>query len=238
VRPVALTGLASIAPEDPEPEYVKINRFNVAAVTLQENNHVVLVYLPTGKVLTHFSVGATSLDRIDVEENRVIELTGAIPSIKREPDAIAWLGDWRLVTANEGDLEGGTRGFSIFAANGHVLFDSGNDVEHLGVKHGHYPEDRAENKGVEPEGVVAQRFGSDEYLFVGSGVRPGPAHGYRAGRLACHPEPQAVRRVHRDGRGRESADQHLPVAAFVRQLPQHRLGISRRGSDRSVEAGA
>jgi hypothetical protein len=168
VRPVALTGLASIAPEDPEPEYVKINRFNVAAVTLQENNHVVLVYLPTGKVLTHFSAGATSLDRIDVEENRVIELTGAIPSIKREPDAIAWLGDWRLVTANEGDLEGGTRGFSIFAANGHVLFDSGNDVEHLGVKHGHYPEDRAENKGVEPEGVVAQRFGSDEYLFVGS----------------------------------------------------------------------
>jgi hypothetical protein len=47
VHPVALTGLASIAPEDPEPEYVKINRFNVAAVTLQENNHVVLVYLPT-----------------------------------------------------------------------------------------------------------------------------------------------------------------------------------------------
>jgi hypothetical protein len=168
VRAVALTGLAAIAPEDPEPEYVKINRFNVAAVTLQENNHVVLVHLPTGNILTHFSAGETSLDRIDVEENRVIELSGAIASIKREPDAIAWVGDSRLATANEGDLEGGTRGFSIFAASGSVLFDSGNDVEHVGVKHGHYPEDRAENKGVEPEGIVAERFGGDQYLFVGS----------------------------------------------------------------------
>lgn len=168
VRAIDLTGLAAIAPEDPEPEYVKINRFNVAAVTLQENNHVVLVYLPTGKILTHFSAGAMSLDHIDVEENRVIELNGTLQSIKREPDAIAWVGDWRLATANEGDLEGGSRGFSIFAANGHLLFDSGNDVEHLGVKHGHYPEDRAENKGVEPEGVVAGRYGNDEYVFVGS----------------------------------------------------------------------
>jgi hypothetical protein len=168
VRTVPLTGLAQIAPEDPEPEYVKINRFNVAAVTLQENNHIALVYLPTGKVLKHFSAGATRLADIDVEENRVIELNGEIASIKREPDGIAWVGDWRLATANEGDLEGGSRGFSIFGARGRLLFDSGNGLEHLAVKHGHYPEDRAENKGVEPEGVVSARFGSDEYVFVGS----------------------------------------------------------------------
>ena len=168
VRTVPLTGLAEIAPEDPEPEYVKINRFNVAAVTLQENNHIVLVYLPTGKVLKHFSAGATGVADIDVEENRVIELNGEIAPIKREPDGIAWVGDWRLATANEGDLEGGTRSFSIFSARGRLLFESGNDLEHLAVKHGHYPEDRAENKGVEPEGVVSARFGSDNYVFVGS----------------------------------------------------------------------
>ena len=98
----------------------------------------------------------------------MIELTGAIQSIKREPDAIGWIGDWRLVTANEGDLDGGSRGFSIFAPNGTVLFDAGNDLEHIGVRHGHYPEDRAENKGVEPEGVVVGKFNDEEFIFVGS----------------------------------------------------------------------
>jgi Esterase-like activity of phytase len=168
VRKVELAGLAAIAPDDPEPEFVKINRFNIAAVTLQENNHIALVHLPTGKVVNHFSAGAVNIDQIDIEENRVFELTGTLASIKREPDAIAWVGDWRLVTANEGDLDGGSRGFSIFAPNGSLLFDAGNDVEHLAVRHGHYPEDRAENKGVEPEGVAVAKFGGDEYIFVGS----------------------------------------------------------------------
>jgi hypothetical protein len=36
-------------------------------------------------VLSHFSAGATSLDRIDVEENRVIELTGAIRRSSASP---------------------------------------------------------------------------------------------------------------------------------------------------------
>ena len=48
---VDLTGLSAYAPEDPEPEYVNINERNVAAVTLQENNHIALVHLPTAKVI-------------------------------------------------------------------------------------------------------------------------------------------------------------------------------------------
>jgi hypothetical protein len=43
VRRVALTGLAAVAPEDPEPEYVSVNRRNQAVVTLQENNHIAVV---------------------------------------------------------------------------------------------------------------------------------------------------------------------------------------------------
>ena len=43
-----LTGLAERFPDDPEPEYVSINASNQAAVTLQENNHVVIVDLATG----------------------------------------------------------------------------------------------------------------------------------------------------------------------------------------------
>ena len=44
---VSLTGLSAYAPEDPEPEFVDINDRNEAVVTLQENNHVVIVDLPT-----------------------------------------------------------------------------------------------------------------------------------------------------------------------------------------------
>ena len=52
-------------PDDPEPEYVSINHFNVAAVTLQENNHIVLVHLPTARVIHDFSAGAVNLDNVD-----------------------------------------------------------------------------------------------------------------------------------------------------------------------------
>ena len=41
-RIVAMTGLAAVAPDDPEPEFVDVNADNVAAVTLQENNHIAL----------------------------------------------------------------------------------------------------------------------------------------------------------------------------------------------------
>ena len=44
---VDLTGLALYQGGDPEPEFVDVNRRNEAVVTLQENNHVVIVDLAT-----------------------------------------------------------------------------------------------------------------------------------------------------------------------------------------------
>jgi len=38
-----ITGLADVAPTDPEPEYVSINGLNETVVSLQENNHMVVV---------------------------------------------------------------------------------------------------------------------------------------------------------------------------------------------------
>ena len=49
LRTVPLTGLADFAAGDPEPEYVDINRRNEAVVSLQENNHLVVVDLPKDK---------------------------------------------------------------------------------------------------------------------------------------------------------------------------------------------
>jgi hypothetical protein len=65
------------------------------------------------------------------------------------PDAVAWISDGRqshIATANEGDLFGGSRGFSIFDAQGHLVFDSGVSYEEVAVRHGHYPEDRSEKR--------------------------------------------------------------------------------------------
>ena len=168
VRIVELTGLSAYAPDDPEPEYVAINRANIAAVTLQENNHIALVHLPSGRVFRDFSAGTVALQNVDVADNNLIEFNGTLDDIAREPDAIAWLGESRLVTANEGDLFGGSRGFSIFSPTGKVLFDAGNTFEYLAVRHGHYPESRADAKGAEPESVTTGRYGNKELIFVGS----------------------------------------------------------------------
>jgi len=167
-RLVDLTGLALVAPDDPEPEFVAINQDNVVVVTLQENNHIALLDLATGEVTGDFPAGSVDLDAIDAEDDGVIQGTGSLAAVPREPDAVAWLDTGRLVTANEGDYEGGSRGFTIFSTSGEVLYDSGNLLEHVGMAHGHYPEDRADNKGVEPEGVTVGTYGDQTLIFVGA----------------------------------------------------------------------
>lgn len=168
-RTVSLVGVADVFPTDAEPEFVDINRANIAAVTLQENNHVVLVHLPTGQIRTDWNAGAVGLEQVDTIENGLIELDGILPEVPREPDAVAWISPSKLATADEGDLDGGSRGFTIFSKNGGVSFTSGNSVEHLVARLGHYPEARSENKGSEPEGIEFGTYRANcRYLFVGS----------------------------------------------------------------------
>jgi Esterase-like activity of phytase len=168
LRTVDLTGLSAYAPEDPEPEFVNINSHNIAAVSLQENNHIALVHLPSAKVIKDFPGGEVNLQNVDADNEGVLDPVYSLDAVPREPDAVAWLGLYAFATANEGDLFGGSRGFSIFGANGQTLFDSGHDFEYVALAHGHYPEDRADNKGTEPEGAAFARYGRHEFLFVGS----------------------------------------------------------------------
>jgi DNA-binding beta-propeller fold protein YncE len=170
VRRVELTGLASFAPGDAEPEFVDVNDRDEAVVTLQENNHVVVVDLASGAVVNHFPAGEVALSGIDAADDGVISLTDTI-TVAREPDAVAWLPGRRgglIATANEGDLFGGSRGFSIFDRSGRVVFDSGNSLEQIAVRHGHYPDARSDAKGTEPEAIEFARFGDTDYLFVAS----------------------------------------------------------------------
>ena len=162
---VDLTGLAEIAPADPEPEFVDVNGAGEIVASLQENNALVVV-AASGEILEHFSAGAVDLEGIDVREDGALVFDGAQPGRLREPDAVAWLDDERFATANEGDLDGGARGFTIFSKAGEVLHESGTDLERRAVRAGHYPEERSGNKGIEPEGLEVGAFGGETYLFV------------------------------------------------------------------------
>ena len=160
-----VTGLAFVAPEDPEPEFVDVNSQGQIAVTMQENNHIVILNAD-GSVASHFSAGAVNLENVDVAEERALTFDGKQPARLREPDAVQWLDDDRLAIANEGDWNGGSRGFTIFNKDGDELFESGLSLEYEAAMLGHYPEKRSGNKGVEPEGMEVGAFGDDRYLFV------------------------------------------------------------------------
>ncbi|MEV6238129.1 esterase-like activity of phytase family protein [Lentzea sp. NPDC051838] len=167
LREVELTGIAQTAPEDPEPEYVSINGRNQVAVTLQENNHIAIVDLRTGRITKHFAAGTTTVKNVDTKDDGKIDPTDTITA-PREPDSVAWLDDHTLATADEGDYRGGSRTWTIFDADtGTAVRDSGNELQQIAIRQGQYPDGRSDNKGVEPEGLAVATFGHNRYAFVG-----------------------------------------------------------------------
>ncbi len=180
LRTVPLTGLADYAPSDPEPEYVDINRRNEAIVSLQENNHFALVDVARAKVKRDFPAGSATARDVDATEEELgpqdmglIELDETITR-RREPDAVQWIDDDTFATANEGDytdengVEGGSRSFTLFRSDGRVEHESGSSFEHEIVRAGHFPQARAANKGVEPEGLEVVDDGHRKLLLVGA----------------------------------------------------------------------
>ncbi len=165
IKTVELTGLATVATDDPEPEFVAFNGKNEIALTLQENNEIVIVDAASAQVTAHFSAGSVSLDKIDTKKDGAIDFSGKMEDVAREPDAVKWLDDDRIVVANEGDYVGGSRGFTIFSRAGEVLFESGPALEYEAAKAGHYPEGR-NKKGIEPEGADVATFGEDRLIFI------------------------------------------------------------------------
>lgn len=162
---VEMTGLAKIGADDPEPEFVDFNSRNEILVTLQENNHLAIIDAASGKVLNHFSAGSAQLADIDTKKDKALHFTDSQTRL-REPDAVKWIDDNRFVTANEGDMNGGARGFTIFHKDGRVLFESGESLEHKIVMAGHYPDKRSGKKGNEPEGIAVGTFNDQRYIFV------------------------------------------------------------------------
>ncbi|SFA86220.1 Esterase-like activity of phytase [Poseidonocella pacifica] len=168
LRTVDLTGLAEVGAEDPEPEFVDINALGETIVTLQENNHLVVVDR-AGNVQHHFSAGAVDLTGIDTQDDRgSLLFTDSQMGRKREPDAVKWIDDAHFATANEGDMDGGSRGWTIFNKDGSVVYESGASFEHALIEIGHYPDKRSDAKGVEPESIEFAEFDGVPMVFVGS----------------------------------------------------------------------
>jgi len=166
LRRIGLTGLAAVAPEDPEPEFLDVNEAGEIVVTLQENNHIAVIGRD-GTVTGHFAAGAVALEGIDTERDGRLDFTGAREA-RREPDAVKWIDADHFAVANEGDYEGGSRGWTIFRRDGTVIHESGPEFERAVAAIGHYPEGRSHSKGIEPESVEFARFGDVPMLFVAS----------------------------------------------------------------------
>ena len=172
-RDVALIGLAERFPNDPEPEFVAIDARNRAAVTLQENNHVVIVDLPSGKVLTHWSAGATT-HAADTRDDGRIAFDDRIVGARREPDGIAWTPGGLLITADEGDYDVdlapgqfvGGRDFAVFSESGKLVFEPGATLEQEAARRGLYNDKRSDKRGIEPESVAVGMYGHRPFAFI------------------------------------------------------------------------
>ncbi|WP_417271297.1 esterase-like activity of phytase family protein [Celeribacter sp.] len=163
---VDVTGLADISPEDPEPEFVDVNAAGEIVVTLQENNHIVVLN-KDGDILNHFSAGAVDLDGIDATDERAaLVFNESQMGRLREPDGVQWIDGDHFAIANEGDMDGGARGWTIFNKDGSEVFEAGNSFEHAIIQSGHYPDKRSDAKGAEPEGMEFATFNGTPYVFI------------------------------------------------------------------------
>lgn len=171
VEKISLVGLPGLVEaSDPEPEYVKFSPDgSKIAVTLQENNAVVIVDAASHKVLSSWSAGVSLVHDTDTAKDGQIILAGTTVEARREPDSIGWVDNDHVATANEGDWKGGTRGWTVFQAmSGKEVWDAGNSFEYQAIANGHWDDSRAAKKGTEPEGLAVATYNGIRYAFVGS----------------------------------------------------------------------
>lgn len=167
LQKIDLIGLAAVGGEDPEPEYLDVNAAGEIVVTLQENNHVVVI-AADGAIASHFSAGSVDIEGIDTKRDGRLDFTSKKEGVPREPDAVKWIDADHLVVANEGDWKGGSRSFTIFRKDGTVVYESGSSLERAIAAIGHYPEHRSGSKGVELESVEVAVFDGVPHLFAAS----------------------------------------------------------------------
>jgi DNA-binding beta-propeller fold protein YncE len=172
-----LTNAEMLHPEDPQPEFVALSPGrHMAAVSLQENNGILLVDLAAAEISGAFSLGTVANRPADLKDDGATKLNQNYPTDSNEPeragtripDAIAFSPDGQyLFSADEGEARmTGGRGFSVWTLNGELAWDDGGEIEALAAKAGLYPDNRSDEKGIEIEGISTGRFGSRDFAFA------------------------------------------------------------------------
>jgi hypothetical protein len=162
---------------DPQPEYVALSPGkHLAAVSLQENNGIVIVDPVASEIVGAFSLGTVAERPADLLDDKQVKLTQSYPSDARKeplagtrfPDAISFTPDGQyLLSADEGELPlTGGRGFSIWSLSGEFVWDDGGEIERRANELGLYPDNRSDVRGIEVEGITAARFGTRDYAFA------------------------------------------------------------------------
>jgi choice-of-anchor I-like protein len=153
--------------------------------TFQQQGATYLVTANEGDVREYPGLNAAGVESVEIEDI-LLDPTAFPPVVSGELQSRP-LGIGRLkVTSFQGDTDGdgdydklypfGGRSFSIWTANGTLLFDSGDDLEQITAAA--FPanfnasnsnnnfEDRSDDKGPEPEGVTVGTLFGRRYLFV------------------------------------------------------------------------
>ncbi len=172
-----LRGAQMLYVDDPQPEYVSIAHDNkLAAVSLQENNGIVLVDYLAAEIVGAFNLGVVSPRPADLVNDDEVSLVQRYPTDAdgealagtRFPDAISFTpGQQFILSADEGELPlTGGRGFSIWTSGGEFVWDDGGEIDRRASELGLYPDDRSDIRGIEMEGITAARFGTRDYAFA------------------------------------------------------------------------
>jgi DNA-binding beta-propeller fold protein YncE len=182
---IDLTNVAGAnCPNDPQPEAIAVSaNGRYAYVTLQENNAVATIDIARKQMVAARSLGVTA-HRADTTNNATADVTDANFRGRREPDGIALSRDGRyLFTADEGDtsrqdsfsppeFSGGRTMSVVRVSDLAVVTDTGAQIEDraaIEFNNGNtaaLPQNRARNRGPEPEGVTTFAYGKSDYAVV------------------------------------------------------------------------
>ena len=153
---VDMSGLSGLtSPDTPRPASISINEENKAVVSLPENNAFVIIDVESSSVVDSFTQGSVDLTNVDLAEDSIIDQSESKSGVLRESYGVAWIGTEHFASANKGATsEGGTRGFTIFSADGTVVWDSGNAVDQILTSVGHYADESSDEFGIALENVL------------------------------------------------------------------------------------